>query len=162
MLEYLKALHWVPWGLIYLNDIFLFIKNINLINYVDDNTLYRIGKNLYNIELDLQSSLSVLQKCFYENHMISQSRYVALHHYLMFILDSNLKLDAHIKSLWRNSAQKPSTFTQINKYLTNEQKFLVENSVVKSQFNYFPLISMFWFLWFRCWKAMNNSSNHVV
>ena len=77
-----------------------------------DNTL---GKP----KLDLQSNFSILQKWFYENHII-------------LILDNDLMFDAHIKSLCRESAQKLSALSRINKYLSYDQKLLLVNSVLKS------------------------------
>ena len=84
-----------------------------------DNTLYNIGKNLDKPKLDLQSNFSILQKWFYENHII-------------LILDNDLMFDAHIKSLCRESAQKLSALSRINKYLSYDQKLLLVNSVLKS------------------------------
>lgn len=55
---------------IFLNDTFLFINNTQLYNYADDNTLCTIGKSLDQLELNLQSNFSILQKWRYENHMI--------------------------------------------------------------------------------------------
>ena len=120
--------------------IYSFLNNTDLCNYADDNTLYTLGKNLGKLKLDLQSNLSILQKWFYENYMILNPGkchdvllgahihidYISLNNIeiessrnqalLGVILDSDLKFDVHIKSLYRKAAQKLSALSRINKY----------------------------------------------
>ena len=55
---------------IFLNDIFYFINNGNLCNYADDNTLYSIGKSLNMVKENLKINFLIMQKWFYENHMV--------------------------------------------------------------------------------------------
>ena len=62
---------------------------------------------------------------------------------LGILLDSKLNFDSHITSLCKKAGQKLSALARINHYLTQDQKLLLLNSVVKSQFSYCPLIWMF-------------------
>ena len=55
-------------------------------------------------------------------------------------LDSKLNFDSHITSLCKKAGQKLSDLARINHYLTPDQKILLLNSVVKSQFSYCPVI----------------------
>ena len=55
---------------VFLNDIFYFINNGNLCNYADDNTLYSIGKSLNMVKENLKINFLIMQKWFYENHMV--------------------------------------------------------------------------------------------
>ena len=129
--------------------IYFFIDNIYLCNYADNNTFYAIRKNLDKLKLDLQSNFLISQKWFYENQMIlkpvnchymllgghAQIDYISLNGIeiessrnetlLGVILDDDLKLDAHIKSLRRKAAQKLSALSRINTYLSNDQKLLL-------------------------------------
>ena len=129
--------------------IYFFIDNIYLCNYADNNTFYAIRKNLDKLKLDLQSNFLISQKWFYENQMIlkpvnchymllgghAQIDYTSLNGIeiessrnetlLGVILDDDLKLDAHIKSLRRKAAQKLSALSRINTYLPNDQKLLL-------------------------------------
>ena len=129
--------------------IYFFINNIYLCNYADNNTFYAIRKNLDKLKLDLQSNFLISQKWFYENQMIlkpvnchymllgghAQIDYISLNGIeiessrnetlLGVILDDDLKLDAHIKSLRRKAAQKLSALSRINTYLSNDQKLLL-------------------------------------
>ena len=59
---------------------------------------------------------------------------------LGILLDSKLNFDSHITSLYKKARQKISALARINHYLTPDQKLLLLNSVVKSQFSYYPLI----------------------
>ena len=58
------------------------------------------------------------------------------------LLDSKLNFDFHITCLCKKAGQKLSALARINYYLTQDQKLLLLNSVVKSQFSYCPMIRM--------------------
>ena len=67
------------------------------------------------------------------------------------LLGSKLNLESHISSL----CKKVSAIARINHYLTQDQKLLLLNSVVKSQFSYCPLIWMF------TSRYLNNALNSI-
>ena len=164
---------------IFLNDIFYFINNGNLSNYADDNTLYSTGKSLNMVKENLKISFLIMQKWFYENHMVlnpmkchclvlgnrsnsdtinlngtkmASSSYEKL---LGILTDRDLSFDEHIKSLYRKAGQKLNALARISNYLTPDQKRLLLNSIIKSQFSYCPLISMF------CSRSLNNLINRI-
>ena len=58
---------------IFLIDIFYFINNGHLCNYADDNTLYSIGKSLNMVKENLEINFLIMQKWFYEKHMVLNS-----------------------------------------------------------------------------------------
>ena len=143
---------------IFLNDIFLLFLKCQLCNYANYNTLYKsekIDKKLKHLEMDFM----ILNKWFHKNpgkchyilivdddpsheiilnnHEIASSNEEKL---LVILLDSKLNLDSHIISLCKKTGQKFSALSRINHYFTAEQKFLLLNSVVNSQFCYCPLI----------------------
>ena len=74
---------------------------------------------------------------------------------LGILLDSKLNFDSHITSLCKKAGQKLSALARINHYLTQDQKLLLLNSVVKSQFSYCPLIWMF------TSQYLNNALNSI-
>ena len=80
------------------------------------------------------------QKIILNNDEIASSNEEKL---LDILLDSKLNFDSHITSLCNKAGQKRSALARISHYLTQDQKLLLLNSVVKSQFNYCPLIWMF-------------------
>ena len=115
---------------IFLNDIFYFINNGNLFNYADDNTLYSIGKSLNMVKENLKRNFLIMQKWFYENHMVlnpGKCNYLVLGNrsnsdtinlngtklasksyekLLGILIDRDLSFDKHIKSLCRKAGKK--------------------------------------------------------
>ena len=74
---------------------------------------------------------------------------------LGIFLDSKLNFESHIGSLCRKADQKISALARLKNYLTSDQRNLLLNSVIKSQFTYCPLIWMFT----SC--HLNNALNNV-
>ena len=62
---------------------------------------------------------------------------------LGIFLDSRLNFESHIGSLWRKVGQKISAIAKLKNYLSSDQRNLLLNSVIKSQFTYRPLIWMY-------------------
>ena len=149
---------------IFLNDIFMFISKCRLCNYADDNTLYSTGKNLNRIRRNLEMEFMILHQWFHENHMTlnpGKCHYMVigsrdLSHEIMLnnnkitssneekllgiFLDSKLNFESHIGSLCRKAGQKISALARLKNYLKSNQRNLLLNSVIKSQFTYCPLI----------------------
>ena len=149
---------------IFLNYIFYFINNGNLCNYADDNTLYSIGKSLNMVKENLKINFLIMQKWFYENHMVlnpGKCHYLVLGNrsnsdtinlngtklasssyekLLGILIDRDLSFDKHIKSLRWKAGQKLNALARISNYLIHGQKRLLLNSITKSQFSYCPLI----------------------
>ena len=164
---------------IFFNDIFYFINNGNLCNYADDNTLYSIGKCLNMVKQNLKINFLIMQKWFYENHMVlkpGKCHYLVLGNrsnsdtinlkgaklasssyekLLGILIDRDLSFDKHIKSICRKAGQKLNALTRISNYPTHDQKRLLLNSIIKSQFSYCPLIWMF------CSRSLNNVINRI-
>ena len=59
------------------------------------------------------------------------------------IIDNDLKLDPHIRSMCEKAAQKLGVLNSISSLLDPEKKRLVFNAVIKSHFSCCPLIGMF-------------------
>ena len=121
----------------------------------------------------------IMQKWFYENHIVlnpGKCHYLVLgtisnsdtinlngtklasssHEKLLGILiDRDLRFDKHIKSLRRKAGQKLDALARISNYLTHDQKRLLLNSIIKSQFCYCPLIWMF------CSDSLNNLISRI-
>ena len=119
------------------------------------------------IKNDLEMDFMILHKWFNENHMVlnpDKCHYIVIgdddptqkiilnnneiassneEKLLGILLDSKLNFDSHITSLCKKAGQKLSALARINHYLTQDQKLLLLNSVVKSQFSYCSLIWMF-------------------
>ena len=131
------------------------------------------------IKNDLEMDFMILHKWFHENHMVlnpDKCHYIVIgdddptqkiilnnneiassneEKLLGILLDSKLNFDSHITSLCKKAGQKLSALARINHYLTQDQKLLLLNSVVKSQFSYCPLIWMF------TSRYLNNALNSI-
>ena len=59
-------------------------------------------------------------------------------------IDKELNFSKHIDKLCRNAQHKLRTLRQIRKYLRLEKVKMSGNTFIDSQFNYAPLIWMFW------------------
>ena len=73
---------------------------------------------------------------------------------LGIFLDSKLNFESHIGSLRRKAAQKLNSLSKLKNYLTSDQRNLLLNSAINSQFTYCPLI---WMFTSRC---LNNALNN--
>ena len=59
-------------------------------------------------------------------------------------LDNNLSFENHIKSLCSKASQKLFVLKGFSNLLDEQKKNLLFNSIIKSQFSYFPLVWMFY------------------
>ena len=149
---------------IFLNDLFLFASSSKLSNYADDNTLYASGHNLEAVKKELLNDFSIVTEWFYENHMVlnaGKCHFMCLgknteNETLVFnnttmenskeekilgvIIDNKLNFNSHIRELCKKASQKISALSRISNHLNDSEKRLLFNSVVKSQFNYCPLV----------------------
>ena len=71
------------------------------------------------------------------------------------LIDRDLSFDKHIKSLCRKAGKKLNALARIINHLTHDQKRLLLNSIIKSQFSYCPLI------WTFCSRSLNNLINRI-
>ena len=70
-------------------------------------------------------------------------------------LDRSMGFNTHIKNICRKAGQKLSALLRISPYLDQGKKVLLYKSMIKSQFNYCPLV------WMYCSRQSNNLINRV-
>ena len=70
-------------------------------------------------------------------------------------LNRSIGFNTHIKNICKKAGQKLSVLLRIGLYLDQRKKVLLYKSVIKSQFNYCPLVSMY------CSRQSNNLINRV-
>ena len=68
-------------------------------------------------------------------------------------LDRSMGFNTHIKNICRKAGQKLSALLRISPYLDQGKKVLLYKSMIKPQFNYCPLVSMY------CSRQSNNLIN---
>ena len=88
----------------------------------------------------------------FNNLTIKDSKEVEI---LGITLDRNMNFHTYIKNICRKAGQKLSAPLRISPYLDQRKKVLLYKSMIKSQFNYCPLVWMF------CSRQSNNLINKV-
>ena len=164
---------------IFVNDLFLFVSSSNLSNYADDNTLYTSGYNLKEVKEVSLNDLNRVTEWFMEKCMVlnaGKCHFMCLgkntenetftfkdtimnnskeEKILGVIIDNRLTFSSHIRELCKKASEKISALSRISNHLNDSQKTLLFNTVVKSQFNYCPLVWMF------CSRTSNSMIDRV-
>ena len=165
---------------LFINDLVFFIQYCTLSNYADDNNLFSMGKNKDQVKTFLSSDFKIINNWFYENFMVlnpEKSHFMCIGQkiddaetlnfnnfviknskeveILGITLDRNMNFHTHIKNICRKAGQKLSALLRISPYLDQRKKVLLYKSMIKSQFNYCPLVWMF------CSRQSNNLINKV-
>ena len=165
---------------LFINDLIFFIQYCTLSNYADDNNLFSLGKNKDEIKNILSSDVIVVNDWFYENFTVlnpEKSHFMCVGkdiddtetlsfndlslknskevEILGITLDRKMGFNTHIKNICRKAGQKLSALLRISPYLDQRKRVLLYKSMIKSQFNYCPLVWMF------CSRQSNNLINRV-
>ena len=153
--------------------------SVPLSNYADDNTIYVFGYNLEELKNTLRFDFDLISNWFEENyvvlnvdkcHFMSLGKNTENENFIFNNLifsnsneerilgitnDNKLTFKSHIKILCRKAIQKTGALSRLLSHLSDSQKILIFNSIMKSQFNYCPLISKF------CFRTSNNMINKI-
>ena len=152
---------------VYLNDLFLFIKQATLYNYADDNTLACFSKTLPDLVRALEAEAGVALDWLKENNMIANpSKFHALLikedqtttsgerisiqgktiksedsvKLLGIQLDYKLNFDPHISALCKKAATQLNVLKRLRAYIGFDARKVLVQSFVYSNFNYCPLV----------------------
>ena len=152
---------------LFINDLVLFLTETMLSNYADDNNLFSIGRDLNKVKDTLAKDFGIVTNWFYENFMVLNSKKC---HFmcigkdgenetftfkdvcyksskeeviLVITIDNKLSFDSHIRKMCKKSDQKLNALSRITTFLNKDQKSIIFNAMIKSQFSYCPIIWMF-------------------
>ena len=148
---------------VFLCDLFLFIPNIDLVGYADDNTLFAMGSSELEVINEIKSvaeslTLWLQNNCMKVNpdkfHLLFSDRYqvdicnkklsnTCSEKLLGIKIDKKLTFEEHIDRLCKKASQKVSALARISSLITFEQRKCIVNSFITSHFSYCPLVSMF-------------------
>jgi len=153
---------------LFINDLFYSIKEADLYNFADDNTIYTYGFNLGNIFRKLQNDLqnillwlennslkanpvkfqfmilgNVTGKYFYLNFNDISFKAADSVKVLRIEIDENINFNHHIMNLSKKANSKLYALRRIRNYITEENSKVIMNSFILSQFRYCSLIWMF-------------------
>ena len=164
---------------IFLNDLFFFLKNIDVCNFADDTTPFICDENLEVVVRKLEENSDLAISWFQNNYMklntdkchllmsgfkyehiwaqigkdkIWEDNEVKL---LGVTIDNGLNFDTHINSICKKANQKLSVLSRMRCILNFQQKRIVFKSFFEAQFKYCPLIWMF------CSRKANNRINKL-
>ena len=164
---------------VFINDLFIFITNSSLSNYADDNTLYNYGYDVEKVNNTLSKDFETVKMWYFDNYMVlnaDKCHFMCLGKnstnvdftfqdiymknteevkILGVTIDNKLSFNSHIKTLCMKASQKLGALSRISNYLNQSEKSLIFNSMIKSHFNYCPLIWMF------CSRTSNNRINRL-
>ena len=70
-------------------------------------------------------------------------------------IENHLKFDSHIKNLCSKADQKLYTLSRISSYISLNQRRMIMQSFIMSQFGYCPLI------WMNHNRSLNNNINRI-
>ena len=155
---------------VYINDLFLFIKQATLHNYADDNTLTYFSKTLSDLIGVLEEEAGIALTWLKQNQMIAnpekfhallikkdqtntcgeniniQGKIIKSEKTVKLLgiqLGYKLNFEQHISELCRKAASQLNVLKRLKQFIGfNERKILVQ-SFVYSNFNYCPLVWYF-------------------
>ena len=164
---------------IFLNDLLLSMRESDLCNFADDNTLYAIAKTLSEVlrilEIDTQEIIhwfeinglvanpgkfqvmflgidTAIPKFNLGNISIDTSEYVKL---LGIYIDNKLRFNFHLDEKCKKASSKIRALLRIRSYLSVKTAKFLCNAYILSNFNYCPLI------WMRFDKTSNASIDKI-
>ena len=142
---------------IFLCNFFLFAPDIGIANYADDNTPYATNKHLETVLKDLEQRSDTLLKWFTDDllkanpekyHLlVSANEKCHLNEegieisnskcekFLGIKIDSKRKFDNHVKSLSKKASQKLNGLSRVSYQLDLNQRKLLMNAFITSQFS---------------------------
>ena len=151
---------------IFLCDLFLFVKDVDIASYADDNTPFSTGLKVQNALTKLENAAETLLKWFKDNQMkanpdkyhllvnnskdsyqinignetITSSKCEKL---LGIKIDHELNFNEHVTSLCKKASQKLNALSRLASSMTFDQRKLILNSFIISNFSYCPIVWMF-------------------
>ena len=163
---------------IYINDLFLFSSTFNIANYADDCSPYEFSDSINDVISKLENDSITLIKWYDCNYLIPNPE---KWHLLLNItredlsvtvgnncvlnascekfsgvyFDNKLSFDLHVAKLCKKAAQKLHALARVSTYMSFNQKKLMFNAIISSQFNNCPLI------WLCHSRSLNNRINRI-
>ena len=141
---------------IFISDLFLIIKDIDIASYADDNHVISC----------LEKTASDLFEWFSNNGMKANEKFTAnISNFIItksekgkllgVTFDNDLKFESHINSLCSKASQKLYALSRMSSYMSLGQRRLIMKSFISSQFGYCPMI------WMNHSRALNNKINRI-
>ena len=162
---------------IFMCDLFIFIKDFEVVNYADDNTPYAFEDTTDGVIKNLESCTALLLQWISNNflkanpdksHLLlsdSSDKALQIHSEIIpntssqkllgITIDIELKFDVHVNNLCKKANLKLHALSRISSFMTSIKLKMVMKAFILSQFNYCPLVWMFHS------REINNRINHI-
>ena len=163
---------------IYLNDLFLFSEGFLMANYADDNSPYESSFNIEEVILKLEEDANILVDWFTNNYLkpnpekwhlllssISEVHCIKIGQQLIansktekvlgVNFDNRLNFEYHIKKICKKASQKLYALARISNFMSCNQRKIIMNAFISSQFNYCPLV------WMCHSRSLNTQINNI-
>ncbi len=153
---------------IFLNDPFLTIKETEICNFADDNTIYACDYSIDKVLNKLKNDVVGINKLFQNNSMVAnpdkfQMIFLGINNVdtinlnicgnqifctkevklLGLTIDYKLNFKSHIEKLCKRVNQKINALLSFRKCISFKQAKILVNAYIISKFSYCPLIWMF-------------------
>ena len=153
---------------IFINDFFLFMEDVSVCNFADDTTIYTSDKSLINVVTKLEEDIENVIEWFQNNSLVPnpdkfQIMFLGAKSKIRLCLDINgrktistsevtllgitidwkLQFNRHVEYLCEKARKKTATLMRLRNKLDVEQKLILYNSFIKSQFGYCPIVWLF-------------------
>ena len=184
--DWLEILLGVPQGSIlgpilfniFINDLFMFLKETEICNFGDDNTIYACDKNVENVIYRLKNDIKNVIDWYNANSMVANPdkfqlmflgkkvdkqicltvnnlsiNLVETVKLLGVVIDNKLNCVEHINNICKVANNKTNALLRIRKYIDVHTAKIYANAYILSAFYYCPMIWMF------CNKISNNMIN---
>ena len=147
---------------IFLADLFLALKDVDITNFADDNTPYTSANNIDELIDSLEKASSNLFKWFKDNlfkgnpdkcHLLvstNEKTKINIGDFsiensgceklLGVKIDNKLTFDYHVSDMCKKANRKINALARIAPFINLNKRRILMNSFFRSQFNYCPLI----------------------
>ena len=153
---------------VFINDLFLFMKEADICKFVDETILSASGKDLDTISIKLEQEINTAMQWLKDNEMVANpskfqlmflSKYKNIEKNMSFdgktikssdtvellgiTQDKNINFKRHIQNICHKANNKAKTLLHIRKFLNFEQAQVLAEAYISSKFRYCPLSWMF-------------------
>ena len=150
---------------IYINDLFLFSEDFLMTNYADDCSPYEFSYATEEVIIKLENDANLLIEWYKNNylkpnpkkwHLLLSERGNELsvkigqqlilnsedEKVLDVFFDNRLNFKCHINKLCKKASQKLHALGRVSNFMSCNQRKIIMNAFISSQFNYCPLLWM--------------------
>ena len=163
---------------IYINDLFLFSDNFEIANYADDCSPFEFSGSIEDVISKLEKDSNILIKWYESNYLkpnpdkwhqllsvLREDTSIKISNDLIsnstdekilgVSFDNKLNFNIHITKLCKKAAHKLHALARISNFMSLNQRKLIMNAFITSQFSYCPLI------WMMHSRSLNARINRI-